>query len=209
MLRLYKGPDPAHVYQLKCQIGLTHEAGPRIVKRCYNSGRLPVQIAKDTFVCPEHRTQKCLRDEQILEPDHGFLYYVSRDHPADTWEFYFEYDPKFMEEGRRQLAKWRQHFLDGKLPQDNFEDKRFSHPWQGWAWTKSLKDPDSPCQYCDYGDICREDHKQAVKDGKPINLADSHAIEAAREVRVDYSFDLVRKAVLKRWGFAEEEAQAA
>jgi hypothetical protein len=200
MLRLCRGPDPQHINQLKCQIGLTHEAGRWEVKRCYNSGRLPIVIGapgngKTIEVCPEHRSDKCLRSE-VLEPvEYGSLYYVSRDDPCDTWEFSFDYDPDFMEEGRKKLRHWREWFLQNKLPQTQFEDKRFSHPF-GWMWTKD----EYPCKWCSYGDICREDHKAAVKQQAPINLEDSVAVELAQEVRPDYDLDLVRQAVLRRWG---------
>lgn len=212
MLRLCRGPDPKHVFQLKCQIAFAHEHGPWNVRRCYNSGRLPVQIVNPfkpgievVEICPEHRTDQCLREE-LLEPvEYGYIYYVSRDDPYDTWEFFYEYDPDFMAAGRKQLTKWRQAFIDGVLPADNFEDKRFSHPF-GWTWTKSQRDPDSPCEYCDYGDICRLDHKKEIAQGHVIQLTESAAIEAAEEVRDDYDFDLVRRAVLARWDHEEAAA---
>lgn len=212
MIRLNRGPDPKHVFQVKAQIGLAHEHGPWKVKRCYNSGRLGVKIGladndKPIVICPEHRHTKCLRDE-VLEPvTDGSIYYVSRDHPTDTWEFFYEYDPDFMEAGRKMLRNWREWWQKGKLPQTNLEDKRFSHPF-GWTWTKSQKDPLSPCEWCDYGDICRDDHKAAVKQGEPINLEDSAGIEVALEVREDYDLDLVRAAVDRRWGI-DKLAKAA
>ena len=202
MFNLYRGPDPAHIFQVKAQIGLAHEEGPREVKRCYNSGRLSIVIGRhkgvEISVCPEHMHDECLRPETVLPPESGSLYYVSRDHPTDTWEFFFDYDPQFMIEGRKQLASWKRWFIEGLLPQTNLEDKRFSHP-MGWTWTKSKKDPLSPCEWCDYGDLCREDHRKAVAQGKPIKLSESAGIEAAREVRAGYDFDLVQMAVLKRW----------
>jgi hypothetical protein len=199
MLRLCRGPDPQHIKQLKCQIGMTHEVGQWPVERCYNSGRLAIQIGhvgngKSVAVCPEHRTDKCLRPE-VLEPvEYGFLYYVSRDDPCDTWEFVYEYDPEFMEQGRRWLRLYREAFKQGILPQTNFEDKRFAHPF-GWQWTKD----EYPCKWCDYGDVCREDNKAAIAKGEPIALADSCAIELVKEVRPDYDLDLVRAAVEQRW----------
>jgi len=213
MLRLCRGPDPRHVFQVKAQIGLAHEQGGWQVQRCYNSGRLPVKlglndvyipdgrtgaaeiVTKIVTVCPEHGTDKCLRDEELEAVQYGFLYYVARDDPSQTWEFFYELDPDFMAAGRKQLDMWRQWFLEGRLPQTNFEDKRFSHPFK-WQWTKD----EYPCKWCDFGDICREDHKAAVKLGEPIQLADSAGIEVAREVREEYDFDLVKAAVLARWG---------
>lgn len=202
MFQLYRGPDPAHIFQVKCQIGLSYEQGPRTATRCYNTGRLAIKIGhrnnKPVIVCPEHMTAKCLREEVLAPIKAGTIYYVSRDHPADTWEFYFDYDPAFMAAGRKQLAMWRAWFEEGVLPQTKLEDKRFSHPF-GWTWTRSQKDPLSPCEYCDYGDVCREDHKRAVAEKKPIKLSDSVAVEVAREVRPDYDFERIRDAVFTRW----------
>lgn len=202
MLRLYRGPDPVHVFQCKCQIGFAYEMGPQRVQRCYNSGRLAIAIGKRNNklvkVCPEHMHARCLRTETLNPVRSGTLYYISRDHPADTWEFYFDYDPDFMAAGRAQLKLWRAAFEKGILPQTNFSDKRFSHPF-GWTWTRSQKDPKSPCEYCDYGDICRDDHRLAIKKGEPIKLSESTAIEIAQEVRQDYDLDLIREAVFERW----------
>lgn len=207
MLRLCRGPDPKHVFQLRCQIAFAHEIGPWKVKRCHNSGRLPikrlVQLEDEKMttlvVCPEHGNINCLVDE-ILEPaNYGYIYYVSRDDPYDSWEFFYEYDPAFMEAGRQKLEVWRKWFLEGLLPAINFEDKRFSHPFN-WTWTRSKKDPKSPCEWCDYGDICREDHKAAVAQGHAIKLTESAGIRVAQEVREDYNFDLVKSAILRRWG---------
>jgi hypothetical protein len=205
MLKLCRGPDPAHVFQIKCQIGLAYEQGPWPVERCYNTGRLAVTLGhrgdKPVVVCPEHGTGKCLQPE-ILEPvDYGFLYYVSRDKPDDTWEFLVEYDPEFMEAGRQKLREWKKWWKKRRLPQTEFSDKRFSHPF-GWYWSKA----EYPCKWCDYGDICREDHKAAVKQGKAIRLDNSTGNIVARELRADYDLDLVRQALNKRWG--EEETRS-
>jgi len=197
MLKLCKGPDPAHIGQLKCQIGLAHEEGPKLVKRCYNTGRLALTHLDDP-ICPQHFGMDCLREVEIASPDYGFIKYVSRDKPDDTWEFMYEYDSNFMEVGRTQLSAWKDWWNAERLPQTGFSDKRFSHPFD-WTWTKSKKCPDSPCQYCEYGDICREDHKLAVATGKPILLADSAGIGVANEIRPDYELNLVQMAVEKRW----------
>lgn len=198
MLKMCKGPDPKHVFQLKCQIGFSHEEGRRTVRRCFNTGRLAVLIGerdgRDVEVCPEHGHARCLHEETLEPIESGFIYYVSRDNPEDTWEFYYEYDADFMEAGRRRLKQWQKHFLDGVLPQTNFDDRRFSHPF-GWQWTK----PEFPCQYCDFGGMCREDHRQAVRNGKIIRLDECFGVGEAKATLVDYDIDLVRAAVLGRW----------
>jgi hypothetical protein len=216
MKSLIRDPDFPHVKQVKCQIGMAHEniEGWR-VKRCFNTGRIgidqpygcsePLDIG---VVCPQHKHTDCLREEEIAPPDCGYLYYASRDDPVDTWEFYFDYDAAFMAAGRSKLAQWREAFENEILPQTQFAEKRFSHPF-GWTWTMSKKMPNSPCQYCDFGAICRDDHKLAVKKGAPISLRESEAIVAAKEQRPDYDFDRVKAAVLSRWGVAEAVSEAA
>jgi hypothetical protein len=100
-----------------------------------------------------------------------------------------------MEAGRKQLAAWRAWFEKRMLPQTHYDKKRFSHPFD-WLWSK---DP-FPCKWCDYGQICREDHRVAVDKGNAIALDESYGISYAQERRAEYSLDLVRQAVFARWG---------
>ena len=200
MKRLLRGPSEEHARQVKCEIGLAHDMGPWHVRRCINSGRLAINLGNRNgnvvTVCPLHGGDKCLED-QVLDPvEYGFLYYVSRDNPMDTFEFYFEHDPEFMRKGREQLTVWRMYFQQGMLPQTDFKGK---HPF-GWNWTTD----DSPCKWCPFGPtgsyVCKEDHQEAVKRGELLPMADSLAVEEAREAREDYNLDLVRAAVAARWG---------
>lgn len=200
MVRMLRGPYPEHVGQIKTEIGMAHEHGEWPVKRCINSGRIAIEIGihngNRAIVCPEHGGDKCLED-RVLEPvQHGFLYYVSRDNPLVTREFYYEYDPEFMRKGREQIKVWQRFWLEGYLPQLKLEGK---NP-MGWNWTTD----DSPCKWCPYGPqgtyVCREDHQEAVKRGELLPMAESLAVEEAREVREEYDLDLVRAAVAARWG---------
>lgn len=209
MKRLIRGPDEQHIRQVKCQIGMAHEAGEQKRLRCYNTGRLAIELRFmdggieqfDGPTCPQHGHDDCLEWVTLDPVTYGYIYYVSRDEPSDTWEYYYEYDPRFMEAGRKQLDKWKQEFLNGMLPQTDFSEKRFSHPF-GWLWTK----PEYPCRYCDYGDICRLDHRAAVEHGAPIKLSESNAIEEAEESRSEYSYEQVRDAVLARWGLRPQKS---
>ena len=80
----------------------------------------------------------------MLQPvEHGYIYYVSRDDPEETREFFYEYDPEFMRKGREQLKVWRKFFEAGLLPQTHLKGK---HPF-GWNWTTD----DSPCKWCPFG----------------------------------------------------------
>ena len=198
MQRLLRGPFPDHVKQVKCEIGLAHEQGTWDVIRCMNSGVLAITLnhrEQPIQVCPLHGGDKCLEEKTLEAVEHGYLYYVSRNDPDQTREFYFEYDPEFMRKGRETLKVWRRFFEEGLLPQTHLEGK---HPF-GWNWTTD----DSPCKWCPFGPagsyVCREDHQEAVKRGELLPLAESLAVEEAREVREEYDLDLVRAAVLARW----------
>jgi hypothetical protein len=202
MRKLLRGPDDQHVKQLKCQIGLAHEktvANPIIRRRCFNTGRVAIPALINgksaELICPQHRGFDCLQEE-IFEPvQYGFLYYISRDNPCDTWEFYYEYDPSFMESGREKLKQWREAFIEETLPQTNFENKRYSHPFN-WKWTVD----GSPCKWCNFGTVCRNDHDTAKQTQKPIRLAESAAVDFAKGIRLDYDWNAVKEAVLARWG---------
>lgn len=209
MKKLIRGPDDKHVFQIKTQIGLAHEyftKHPKTVKRCYNTGRLAIEVllpisdksrmSSVVEVCPEHLHTDCLHEVALSPPEYGYLYYVSRDNPEDTFEFYIEYDPDFMQKGREELLKWRESFIQGILPQTNFNDKRFAHPF-GWKWGEM------PCKWCDYGDHCRKDNKKAIEAQKPLLLADSDAVEFAEGIRPGYDLNLVRLAVGQRWEDAD------
>lgn len=211
MIRLLRGPRPENVIQVKCEIGLAHEHGPWDVLRCINSGALAIEIGlrdvkrngdqiagittRVVHVCPIHGGDKCLEEKTLPPVEHGYLYYVSRDNPEDTREFYFEYDAEFMRKGREALKVWRRFFEEGLLPQTHMEGK---HPF-GWNWTTD----DSPCKWCPFGPtgsyVCKEDHQTAVKRGELLPMAESLAVEEAREVRPEYDLDLVRAAVEARW----------
>jgi hypothetical protein len=211
MLRLIRGPHEDYVRQVKTEIAMAHEYGPWAVVRCINSGRLAIKMeladvvmngeranvgSREVMMCPEHGGDKCLEAVTLPPVEYGYLYYTSRNDPDITREFYFEYDPRFMEEGRKRLAIWRGYWEQGLLPQTKFEGK---HPF-GWNWTTD----DSPCKWCGYGPagsyVCREDHQEAVKRGETLPLAESLAVEEARASRPEYDLDLVRAAVAARWG---------
>jgi hypothetical protein len=193
MQRLTRGPDKRHAWQIKTEIALAYEAGPLRVDRCFNTGRFGIEVDGNR-VCPQHGHSKCLRPITLSPPTRGYLYYVSRDSPEDTFEFMFEYDPNWMRVGRSKLKRWRDAFINDTLPATNFSDKRFSHPFD-WQWTKDQY----PCKFCDFGQICREDHRAAVARGTNIALSESAGIEDVQEVREGYTPERARTAVIDFW----------
>jgi hypothetical protein len=111
MQRLIRGPDKKHVWQIKTEIALAHEAGPITKRRCFNTGRFAImvgftivngKIVGGREVCPQHGHDRCLREVTLSAPVRGYLYYVSRDNPEDTFEFMFEYDPTWLRVGAHQ-----------------------------------------------------------------------------------------------------------
>lgn len=195
MQRLTRGPDKRHAWQIKTEVCLAHEAGPLEVQRCFNTGRFGILVPdKKMVVCPQHGHDRCLRDVTLSPPDRGYLYYVSRDNPEDTFEFMYEYDPNWLRVGRSKLARWRKWFLDDTLPATNFDDKRFSHPFN-WQWTKD----EYPCKFCEFGQICREDHRAAVEQGGTIHLSESAGVADVQELREGYSPVRARTAVMDFW----------
>ena len=111
------GLTSSHAWQIKTEIALAHEAGPMKVQRCFNTGRFAIcsrhrwSIWTRREVCPQHGHDRCLREVTLSPPTRGYLYYVSRDNPEDTFEFMFEYDPNWMRVGRSKLARWRDAFI--------------------------------------------------------------------------------------------------
>lgn len=199
MRKLLRGPDEKHVKQIKTQIAMARHyymTNPLVVQRCYNTDRLAIPRVYDDAVinvCPQHLTMDCLETVELVAPEYGYLYYVSRDNPVDSFEFYIEYDPDFYEAGVAKLKEWREHFENDELPHTNFAEKRYAHPF-GWLWG------DQPCKWCDFGDICRLDTKHALAEGRKLKLSESAAIEDALAARPDYDYNAVREAVFARWG---------
>lgn len=116
----------------------------------------------------------------------GSIFYCSRDDPSFTHEFFYSYDPAFMEQGRDRLAEWNDYFVRGELP---------PHPFGGKEWSQL------PCKWCPFKKFaCKPDHKAGV-----TKLRDSNGIEWAREIRPNYDYDKKRKAVLTRWGADDME----
>lgn len=106
-----RGPDLAHIFQLKTQLALVYFA--------MKSGKIW---------------------KGYEPPKYGYIYYLSRDRPSDTAEFRVDLDLKFFHEGVARLKQWKQFFLDDVLPEEP-KGKRttnFGHPMgdAGFKWSQ-------------------------------------------------------------------------
>jgi hypothetical protein len=183
MLAREKDYDPAHRRQVMASLGLAHEQHPwKTTIICQETWKI-ADIVDGSVVCREHGTRACLQRLDLEPAESGSIYYFSRDtpwgKPLAFYEPMFDYDPEFMQEGRRHLSEWREAFLEGRLPE---------RP-DGFMWSKGY------CKFCDFKKhACRPDDKHGVQD-----LAESYGIEFARAIRPGYSYDEIRAEVLKHW----------
>lgn len=172
--------DPKHRRQCMTYIGLQHENyKPERVLVCEKNWTIC------SGMCVLCKGSDCLIEIELEPVVDGSVYYVSRDNPSDTFEFFYSYDPAFMEEGREVLATARESFLSGNLPDrpfDKSEDKVV-----GWSQL--------PCKWCPLKKhVCKPDYVDKID-----TLEDSHAIEVAKQIRPDYSYPNTRGQVLGRW----------
>lgn len=198
-----RGPDPAHVKQLKATIGLAHEYDWGRVCVCPNcwfvlwsevferlgvrGGRHP--LSDGLARCPRCRDYNAGLEFVLEPPTSGEIYYWNRSWPRDTKSFYFEFDKSFVDAGRSVLARARRAFLSGVLPE------RPEH----FQWSVG------PCGQCSYKPSCRLDFGlETPRKRKPsmppvTKLAESHVIEHAKAVRDHYDYAQTRARVLKEW----------
>lgn len=108
----------------------------------------------------------------------GFIYYVSRDNPANAREFWIEYRESDVNDALLMLQEWKDSFLENRLPE---------RP-KAWRWTEH------PCKWCDVKKLCKADVKDDVE-----NIRESGVIDYAKGVDPKYDFEEIRAKVLKRW----------
>jgi hypothetical protein len=114
-----------------------------------------------------------------LEPSRGgFVYYVSRDNPANAFAFWVPYVEDEVADALKLLSDWKEKFTSGELPE---------RP-KDWRWTEQ------PCKWCDFKKRCKADVKEGV-----TSLADSVAVAQAKEIRPEYDVQKIHARVLQRW----------
>lgn len=114
-----------------------------------------------------------------LKPAAGaIIYYVSRDNPRFTKQFYVSYDEKFVKAAVGRLTAWKENFLNDELPERPKE----------WKWTQP------PCQWCPLKKACKQDVREDV-----AILSESNVVKLAHKLVPEYDIEKVRKEVIKRW----------
>lgn len=109
----------------------------------------------------------------------GIIYYVSRENPRHTHEFYVDIDWEFIQRGINNLTLWKEHFVNGTIPE---RDKT-------WKWTED------PCKWCKFKKhACKPDTKALT-----VRISDSEAIGFAQNLNPSYDVKERQKEVAKRW----------
>lgn len=115
----------------------------------------------------------------LLPADAGIIYYVSREDPRNTHEFFVEADGGLMAEANGRLAAWKEHFQNDTLP---------ARP-KDWKWTED------PCNWCPFKKfVCKPDTKGGI-----VNLSESNGVEFARQLNPEYNIKQIKRRVEERW----------
>lgn len=119
-------------------------------------------------------------DKLGLKPAQGgIIYYVSREDPRNTHEFYVEVDELAIASANVKLETWRQDYTLDNLPPRDKE----------WKWTEE------PCKWCPFKkNICKPDHVAGI-----VKLSESNGVQFAQDHFPSYNVDNIRKRVQERW----------
>lgn len=182
MKSLARSFEPKHRLQLLAYVGFTHEQSPwKEVRVCNRTWRI---VPSNSTYCDLHHDDMCIETIDLEPCTSGSIYYVSRDNPSNTFEYFFAYDPSFMEEGRAKLASWRVDYEQGVIPQ------RPRHPdgkLVGWS--------EEPCKWCPLKkEVCKPDNKDKIE-----LIENSHAHEYSKNLMHNYDAEATREEVLGRW----------
>lgn len=135
------------------------------------------QIQAYIYLCNLAHKEMGWADMGLKPAKGGILFYVSRENPRNTFEYYFDADWPGINRAVSKLRDWKEAFIFDTLP-----------PRNDWKWSKF------PCQFCVFKKrACKPDNKEEVG-----HLSVSHGIEWTQSVR-EYSYDDTREKVLNRW----------
>ena len=109
----------------------------------------------------------------------GVIYYVSREDPRNTYEFYVEADELLIASANAKLMTWREDFNLDNLPPRPKE----------WKWTEE------PCKWCVFKkNVCKPDYQQGI-----VKLSESNGVEFAKTIRPNYNVEDIQRRVNERW----------
>jgi len=138
-----------------------------------------MQLQAYMYLCIRFHNEMGWDKLGLKEAIGGVIYYVSRQDPTYTAEFYIEADGMLMAEANAIIAATKAAFEDDILP---------PRP-KDWKWTEE------PCKYCNFKKYaCKPDDKAGVS-----VLSETRGIEFAKTIRDDYDPVETRERVFKRW----------
>jgi len=109
----------------------------------------------------------------------GIIYYVSREDPRNTHEFYVKVDDLAIASANTKLMTWRQDYILDNLPE---------RP-KDWKWTEE------PCKWCVFKkNVCKPDHLAKI-----VKLSESNGVEFARQQNPSYNVEDIKRRVKERW----------
>lgn len=137
------------------------------------------QVQAYIYLCFKFYSEMGWKEMGFGLPKGAILYYVSRENPRHTHEFYIEADWPYINTGILKLKSWKRDFINGILPERPKE----------WKWTES------PCKWCRFKKFaCKPD----IKDGV-VSIHDTNATNFAGKMRTNYDQLETIRGVLNRW----------
>jgi len=235
LISVPRGPDPAHVRQLKATIGLAHEHDWGEVVVCSGCWRIIYADVFQTLCGPRHHVQhgrtspnplvvQAARDHNIQfcpwgcgsegqtafkleQPTTGEIYYWSRSWPRGHPKHGTRVKSFFFEYDPAYMERGREVLREAR---DSFRSGTLPPRPRHFQWSSK------PCSQCRHRAFCRLDQGVEPRKRKatmpPVErLADSNGILHALSVRTNYSYQSTRARVLSEWDAqdqSEEEERA-
>lgn len=176
--------DPKHEAQLRAYMAMSRDKPWPNFFVCGETWRISEASSLNGIdVCRVHGYSDCLVKVRLEKCISGSVYYVARDNPSVSHEFFFEHDQEYYDNGKKLLSSYIDDFRNGILPErpKDLEGKPIS-----WGQNQ--------CRYCPKKIQCRADYKEGV-----LELKDSNSIEYAKSIRPQYSYEKTREQVLSQW----------
>lgn len=137
------------------------------------------QVQGYLYLCSKFYDTMNWAELGFQRPVGAIIYYVSRENPRHTHEFYVDIDWEFINRGIANLETWKKHFIAGTIPERPKE----------WKWSEDV------CKWCKFKKFaCKPDTKQGT-----INIDASVAIAFAQDLKSDYNIQDKMKEVHDRW----------